>query len=92
MDAEFWENIGSHRVQCNLCSVDLATGFLQSHLETQYNTFRSFALRGQEEEEERDAVTHYTMWDILNGWFHCSVEDCPGGDTTLYNLHQHFST
>jgi hypothetical protein len=33
-----------HRVECNLCGASLAAGSLQSHLETQHNTYRLFVL------------------------------------------------
>ena len=45
MDAEFRRKRGSRRVKCDICSADLAAGSLRSHLETQHDTFCSFALR-----------------------------------------------
>ena len=65
MDAEFRKNRGSRMVQCNLCSAELAAGSLQSHLETQYDTFHSFTLGGCKEKEERNAVVFTALWDVL---------------------------
>ena len=33
-----------HRVECNICGMSLAAGSLQSHLETQHNTYGFFVL------------------------------------------------
>jgi hypothetical protein len=33
-----------HRLECNICGASLAAGSLQSHLETQHDTYLSFVL------------------------------------------------
>ena len=44
MDNHFRNSCKGCRVNCNLCNQELAVGLLRSHLETQHDVYRSFAL------------------------------------------------
>ena len=65
-----------HRVERNICGVSLAAGSLQSRLETQHDTYRSFFLN-QELTIERDAVVYRAIVNAA-GTYVCPVPACVG--------------
>jgi hypothetical protein len=65
-----------HPVECDICGTSLAAESLQSHLETQRNTYRSFVLN-QELTVEREAVVYQAIADATGTYF-CPVPACVG--------------
>ncbi len=65
-----------HRVECDICGMSLVAGSLQSHLETQHNTYRSFVLN-RDLTVEREAVV-YCADANATGTYVCPVPACVG--------------
>jgi hypothetical protein len=63
-----------HWVECNICSASLAAGSLQSHLETQHDTYRSFVLK-RELTVEREPQVYQAIADATGTYF-CPVPAC----------------
>jgi hypothetical protein len=77
-----------HRVECNICSASLAAGSLQSHLETQHDTHRSFVLN-QELTVEREPQVYRAIADATSTYF-CPVPACVGVACSEAVLQSHF--
>jgi hypothetical protein len=77
-----------HRVECNICGASLVAGSLQSHLETQHNTYRSFVLN-QELILEHEAVVYRANADATGTYF-CPVPACVGVACSKAVLRSHF--
>ncbi len=77
-----------HWVECDICDMSLATGSLQSHLETQHNRYRSFVLN-RELTVERDAVVYRAIANAT-GTYVCPVPACVGVAFTEAILGSHF--
>ncbi len=65
-----------HQVECDICGVSLAAGSLRSHLETKYDTYRSFVLN-QELTGEREPIVYRATTDATGTYF-CPVPACMG--------------
>ena len=77
-----------HQVECNLCSASLAVGSLQSHLETQHNTYWSFVLN-QEFTVEHEPRVYRANADATGTYF-CPVLACVGVACSEAVLRSHF--
>ncbi len=77
-----------HQVERNLCGVSLAAGSLQSHLETQHNTYWSFVLN-RELTIEREPRVYRANADATGTYF-CPVPACVGIACSEAVLRSHF--
>ena len=71
MDAEFREERKGRKVKCDLCDMEMAARSLQSHLETQHDTYCYFVLNGRK--EEREGRTYEVRRDLATGGWPCPV-------------------
>ncbi len=76
------------QVECNICGVSLAAGSLQSHLETQHNTYWLFVLN-QELTVEHGPWVYRAIADAT-GTYSCPVPACVGVACSKAALQSHF--
>jgi hypothetical protein len=77
-----------HRVECDVCGMSLAAGSLQSHLETQHDTYWLFALN-REVTVEREPRVYQAIADATRTYF-CPVLACVGVTCSDAVLRSHF--
>jgi hypothetical protein len=77
-----------HRVECNLCGASLAAGSLQSHLETQHDTYWLFVLN-QELTVECEPRVYRANADATGTYF-CPGPACVGVACSEAVLRSHF--
>jgi hypothetical protein len=77
------------RVACEVCGASLAAESLRSHLETQHDIFRSFALNRDIVVARTPEVYRATESPATSLYF-CPVAQCGGQSGTRFNLRRHF--
>jgi hypothetical protein len=77
-----------HRVECDVCGVSLAAVSLQSHLETQHDTYWLFVLNWELTDEHEPWV--YRAIADATGTYFCLVPTCVGVACSKAVLRSHF--
>jgi hypothetical protein len=77
-----------HWVECDVCSMSLVAGSLQSHLETQHDMYRSFVLNQELTSEHEPWV--YPAITNATGTYFCPVLACVGVACSKATLGSHF--
>ena len=86
-DRRAWQ---MHRTTCDICRVELATGSLRRHQETQHGVYTAFAVPAHLQEAARPTVQCMAHRPTHSGTYTCPVPGCPGRVATLWKVLRHF--